>query len=163
MKVVSIYSALLGQKKLKKQFVEDLRNLLHRDNKLHMIPGKLSFVKYSELKNWSIRQIAKEGELSEEDQALVDKVHHMLLIINTDFEFVVRMLYSFRNGPKAGIRVHNYEDNYEWTNKDGNEKLSTHNLPKAHFRWNWQRYTLSEESVKRITEFVDNILGNYIP
>lgn len=163
MKVVSIYSALLGQKKLKKQFVEDLRNLLHRDNKLHMIPGKLSFVKYSELKNWSIRQIAKEGELSEEDQALVDKVHHMLLIINTDFESVVRMLYSFLNGPKAGIRVHNYEDNYEWTNKDGNEKLSTHNLPKAHFRWNWQRYTLSEESVKRITEFVDNILGNYIP
>lgn len=163
MKVVSIYSALLGQKKLKKQFVEDLRNLLHRDNKLHMIPGKLSFVKYSELENWSIRQIAKEGELSEEDQALVDKVHHMLLIINTDFEPVVRMLYSFRNGPKAGIRVHNYEDNYEWTNKDGNEKLSTHNLPKAHFRWNWQRYTLSEESVKRITEFVDNILGNYIP
>ena len=82
----------------------------------------------------------------------------MLLIINTDFESVIRMLYSFRNGPKAGIRVHNYEDNYEWTNKDGNEKLSTHNLPKAHFRWNWQRYTLSEESVKRITEFVDNIL-----
>ena len=109
MKVVSIYSALLGQKKLKKQFVEDLRNLLHRDNKLHMIPGKLSFVKYSELKNWSIRQIAKEGELSEEDQALVDKVHHMLLIINTDFESVVRMLYSFRNGPKAGIKVYDYE------------------------------------------------------
>lgn len=109
MKVVSIYSALLGQKKLKEQFVEDLRNLLHRDNELHMIPGKLSFIKYSELKNWSIRQIAKEGKLSEEDQALVDKVHHMLLIINTDFESVVRMLYSFRNGPKAGIKVYDYE------------------------------------------------------
>lgn len=109
MKVVSIYSALLGQKKLKEQFVEDLRNLLHRDNELHMISGKLSFIKYSELKNWSIRQIAKEGRLSEEDQALVDKVHHMLLIINTDFESVVRMLYSFRNGPKAGIKVYDYE------------------------------------------------------
>lgn len=96
--------------------------------------------------------------MSEEDQALVDKVHHMLLIINTDFESVVRMLYSFRNGPKAGIKVYDYEKNYEWTNKDGNEKLSTHNLPKSHFRWNWQRYTLSRESVKRITEFVDNIL-----
>lgn len=158
MKTVSIYSALLGQKKLKEQFVEDLRNLLHRDNKLRMIPGKLSFVKYSELKTWSIRQIAKEGELLEEDQALVDKVNHMLLIINTDFDSVVRMLYSFRNGPKAGIRVYNYDKNYEWTNKDGNEKLSTHNLPKSHFRWNWKRYTLSRESVKRITEFVDNIL-----
>ena len=110
------------------------------------------------MKNWSIRQIAKEGELSEEDQALVDKVHHMLLIINTDFESVVRMLYSFRNGPKAGIRVYDYGKNYEWTNKDGNEKPSTHNLPKSHFRWNWKRYTLSRESVKRITEFVDNIL-----
>lgn len=158
MKTVSIYSALLGQKKLKEQFVEDLRNLLHKDNKLRMISGKLSFVKYSELKNWSIRQIAKEGELSEEDQALVDKVHHMLLIINTDFESVVRMLYSFRNGSKAGIRVYDYGKNYEWTNKDGNEKPSTHNLPKSHFRWNWKRYTLSRESVKRITEFVDNIL-----
>lgn len=158
MKIVSIYSALLGQKKLKEQFVEDLRNLLHKDNKLRMTSGKLSFVKYSELKIWSIRQIAKEGELSEEDQALVDKVHHMLLIKNTDFDSVVRMLYSFRNGPKAGIRVYNYDKNYEWTNKDGNEKLSTHNLPKSHFRWNWKRYTLSRESVKRITEFVDNIL-----
>lgn len=62
MKAVSIYSALLGQKKLKEQFVEDLRNLLHRDNKLCMIPGKLSFVKYSELRTWSIRQIAKKGD-----------------------------------------------------------------------------------------------------
>lgn len=158
MKAVSIYSALLGQKKLKEQFVEDLRNLLHRDNKLRMIPGKLSFVKYSELKTWSIRQIAKEGELFEEDQALIDKVNYMLLTLNTDFESVIRMLYSFRNGPKAGIRVYDYGKNYEWTNKDGNEKLSTHNLPKAHFRWNWRRCTLSEESVKRITEFVDNIL-----
>lgn len=158
MKTVSIYSALLGQKKLKEQFVEDLRNLLYKDNELYITLGKLSFVKYSELKTWSVRQIAKEGELSEEDQALVDKVHHMLLIINTDFESVVRMLYSFRNGPKAGIRVYDYGKNYEWTNKDGNEKLSTHNLPKAHFRWNWQRYILSEESVKRITGFVDSIL-----
>lgn len=158
MKTVSIYSALLVQKKLKEQFVEDLRNLLHKDNKLRMTSGKLSFVKYSELKNWSIRQIAKENELSEEDQALVDKVDYMLLIKNTDFESVIRMLYSFRNGVKSGIKVYDTEKNYEWTNKDGNKKLSTHNLPKAHFRWNWQRYILSQESVKRITEFVDNIL-----
>lgn len=50
------------------------------------------------------------------------------------------------------------EDNYEWTNKDGNEKYSTKNLPKAHFRWDWGRYTLSKESVDKITEFVDAIL-----
>lgn len=65
---------------------------------------------------------------------------------------------SFRNGPKSGIKVADLEDNYEWTNKDGNEKYSTKNLPKAHFRWDWRRYTLSKESVDKITEFVDTIL-----
>lgn len=50
------------------------------------------------------------------------------------------------------------EDNYEWTNKDGNEKYSTKNIPKAHFRWDWRRYTLSKKSVDKITEFVDTIL-----
>lgn len=74
------------------------------------------------------------------------------------FESVIRMLYSFRNGPKSGIKVADPEDNYEWTNKDGNEKYSTKNLPKAHFRWDWRRYTLSKESVDKITEFVDTIL-----
>lgn len=28
----------------------------------------------------------------------------------------------------------------------------------AHFRWDWRRYTLSKESVDKITEFVDTIL-----
>lgn len=78
--------------------------------------------------------------------------------IGSDFESVIRMLYSFRNGPKSGIKVADPEDNYEWTNKDGNEKYSTKNLPKAHFRWDWRRYTLSKESVDKITEFVDTIL-----
>lgn len=77
--------------------------------------------------------------------------------IGSDFESVIRMLYSFRNGPKSGIKVADPEDNYEWTNKDGNEKYSTKNLPKAHFRWDWRRYTLSKESVDKITEFVDTM------
>lgn len=84
-----------------------------------------------------------------------------LLFVKKDesgFESVIRMLYSFRNGPKSGIKVADSEDNYEWTNKDGNEKYSTKNLPKAHFRWDWRRYTLSKESVDKITEFVDAIL-----
>lgn len=58
----------------------------------------------------------------------------------------------------SGIKVADPEDNYEWTNKDGNEKYFTKNLPKAHFRWDWRRYTLSKESVDKITEFVDTIL-----
>lgn len=92
------------------------------------------------------------------DRALINKVYHMLFDIGSDFESVIRMLYSFRNGPKSGIKVADPEDNYEWTNKDGNEKYSTKNLPKAHFRWDWRRYTLSKESVDKITEFVDTIL-----
>lgn len=97
-------------------------------------------------------------DLGQADRALINKVYHMLFDIGSDFESVIRMLYSFRNGPKSGIKVADPEDNYEWTNKDGNEKYSTKNLPKAHFRWDWRRYTLSKESVDKITEFVDTIL-----
>lgn len=97
-------------------------------------------------------------DLEQADRALINKVYHMLFDIGSDFESVIRMLYSFRNGPKSGIKVADPEDNYEWTNKDGNEKYSTKNLPKAHFRWDWRRYTLSKESVDKITEFVDTIL-----
>lgn len=85
-------------------------------------------------------------------------LYYMLFEIHSDFESVIRMLYSFRNGPKSGLKVADPDDNYKWTNKDGNEKYSTKNLPKAHFRWDWRRYTLSKESVDKITEFVDTIL-----
>lgn len=158
MDVVSIYTALLGQKKLKERFVEELRGLLQRENEFYVVPGKLNLIKYSELESWSVREFNNKNKLKEEDQALIDKVHYMLFVINSDFESVIRMLHSFRNGTKAGIRVHNPEDNYEWTNKDGNQKMSTYNLPKAHFRWNWRRYVLSNDSVDRITNFVDKIL-----
>lgn len=106
---------------------------------------------------WSVRELFGE-DLEQADRALINKVYHMLFDIGSDFESVIRMLYSFRNGPKSGIKVANPEDNYEWTNKDGNEKYSTKNLPKAHFRWDWRKYTLSKESVDKITEFVDTIL-----
>lgn len=119
--------------------------------------GKLNFIRYSEMKNWSVRELFGE-DLEQADRALINKVYHMLFDIGSDFESVIRMLYSFRNGPKSGIKVADPEDNYEWTNKDGNEKYSTKNLPKAHFRWDWRRYTLSKESVDKITEFVDTIL-----
>lgn len=104
-----------------------------------------------------VRELFGE-DLEQADRALINKVYHMLFDIGSDFESVIRMLYSFRNGPKSGIKVADPEDNYEWTNKDGNEKYSTKNLPKAHFRWDWRRYTLSKESVDKITEFVDTIL-----
>lgn len=119
--------------------------------------GKLNFIRYSEMKNWSVRELFGE-DLEQADRALINKVYHMLFDIGSDFESVIRMLYSFRNGPKSGIKVADPEDNYEWTNKDGNEKYSTKNIPKAHFRWDWRRYTLSKKSVDKITEFVDTIL-----
>lgn len=156
MDTVSKYTALLGQKKLKESFVKDLELVLSRKD-LGMEIGKLNFISYSKLSNWNVRELIGT-DLRSEDQALLDKVYHMLFCINSDFESVIRMLYSFRNGPKSGLKVANPDDNYEWTNKDGNEKCSTKNLPKAHFRWNWQRYTLSKESVDKITEFVDTIL-----
>lgn len=40
--------------------------------------------------------------------------------------------YEFKPFDKVLVRD---EDDKEWTNKDGNEKYSTKNLPKAHFRW----------------------------
>lgn len=156
MDIVSKYTALLGQQKLKESFVKDLELVLSRKNP-NIEKGKLNFIRYSEMKNWSVRELFGE-DLEQADRALINKVYHMLFDIGSDFESVIRMLYSFRNGPKSGIKVADPEDNYEWTNKDGNEKYSTKNLPKAHFRWDWRRYTLSKESVDKITEFVDTIL-----
>lgn len=112
---------------------------------------------YDRDENRNVRELFDE-DLEQADRALINKVYHMLFDIGSDFESVIRMLYSFRNGPKSGIKVANPEDNYEWTNKDGNEKYSTKNLPKAHFRWDWRKYTLSKESVDKTTEFVDTIL-----
>lgn len=155
-KKYSKYTALLGQQKLKESFVKDLELVLSRKNP-NIEKGKLNFIRYSEMKNWSVRELFGE-DLEQADRALINKVYHMLFDIGSDFESVIRMLYSFRNGPKSGIKVADPEDNYEWTNKDGNEKYSTKNLPKAHFRWDWRRYTLSKESVDKITEFVDTIL-----
>lgn len=131
MDIVSKYTALLGQQKLKESFVKDLELVLSRKNP-NIEKGKLNFIRYSEMKNWSVRELFGE-DLEQADRALINKVYHMLFDIGSDFESVIRMLYSFRNGPKSGIKVADPEDNYEWTNKDGNEKYSTKNLPKAHF------------------------------
>ena len=128
MDIVSKYTALLGQQKLKESFVKDLELVLSRKNP-NIEKGKLNFIRYSEMKNWSVRELFGE-DLEQADRALINKVYHMLFDIGSDFESVIRMLYSFRNGPKSGIKVADPEDNYEWTNKDGNEKYSTKNLPK---------------------------------
>lgn len=97
--------------------------ILSKSDGYQIVPDKLTFVYFSELKDWSVRDMGNQGKLSEEDEALINKVTHMLFDINCDFESVIRMLYSFRNGPKSGIKVADPEDNYEWTNKDGNQNI----------------------------------------
>lgn len=114
MDIVSKYAALLGQQKLKESFVKDLELVLSRKNP-NIEKGKLNFIRYSEMKNWSVRELFGE-DLEQADRALINKVYHMLFDIGSDFESVIRMLYSFRNGPKSGIKVADPEDNYEWPN-----------------------------------------------
>ena len=103
MDIVSKYTALLGQQKLKESFVKDLELVLSRKNP-NIEKGKLNFIRYSEMKNWSVRELFGE-DLEQADRALINKVYHMLFDIGSDFESVIRMLYSFRNGPKSGIKV----------------------------------------------------------
>jgi len=99
-------------------------------------------------------------ELTEAGHALLLKVHSM--VYGGDLATVLRMLYSFRFGVKR-IKSNPYGKNtdsmYEWTDKDGNEKLShKRNLPKAHFRWNYgKRYTLSVLELERIETFLGAI------
>lgn len=112
MDIVSKYTALLGQQKLKESFVRDLELVLSRKYP-NIEKGKLNFIRYSEMKNWSVRELFGE-DLEQADRALINKVYHMLFDIGSDFESVIRMLYGFRNGPKSGIKVADPEDNYDW-------------------------------------------------
>lgn len=50
MDIVSKYTALLGQQKLKESFVKDLELVLSRKNP-NIEKGKLNFIRYSEMKN----------------------------------------------------------------------------------------------------------------
>lgn len=153
MKAMHPYLALAYQNKLKEMFLKDFKKALSKDRKV-LEKGKLNFINYSQLKNWDVREL--HDDLGEVEQALYDKVKHM--IYNTDMGSVLRMLYSFRNGVKR-LPCRDEDDLYEWTNKDGNEKLSHKgNLPLAHFRFNWdKRYIIPESMLNNIKEFVDTI------
>lgn len=161
MDIVSKYTALLGQQKLKESFVKDLELVLSRKDP-NIEKGKLNFIRYSEMKNWSVRELFGE-DLEQADRALINKVYHMIFDIGSDFESVIRMLYSFRNGPKSGIKVADPEDNYEWTNKDGNEKYSTYErecdaLFDIDGRGNTERLVTGNPKLRNLLED-----GEYIP
>lgn len=95
--------------------------------------------------------------------ALLKKVENMLDKGNglTD---VLIMFNSFSRGTKrlktCGASDYVHEKQYEWTEKDGNEKLSHRgNLPRAHFRWNFgERYTLTDEELNKIQGFINPYL-----
>ena len=80
MDIVSKYTALLGQQKLKESFVKDLELVLSRKNP-NIEKGKLNFIRYSEMKNWSVRELFGE-DLEQADRALTNKVYHMLFDID---------------------------------------------------------------------------------
>jgi hypothetical protein len=73
----------------------------------------------------------------------------------SNFFFEGTSIYSYGHHFEVGRIVKNKQGKKAYLI---NEKYSTKNLPKAHFRWDWGRYTLSKESVDKITEFVDAIL-----
>lgn len=79
MDIVSKYTALLGQQKLKESFVKDLELVLSRKDP-NIEKGKLNFIRYSEMKNWSVRELFGE-DLEQADRALINKVYHMLFDI----------------------------------------------------------------------------------
>lgn len=96
-------------------------------------------------------------ESTEEEEALVGKVEHMLWRYGL-YE-VLRMLCSFKNGPK---RITSFKwiggQELEWVQSAHGEYQSYgKNLPKAHFRWNYgERYVLSEDCLYRLELFLDN-------
>ncbi len=99
-------------------------------------------------------------KVSETQYSLIDKVDSML-DKGAGLKDVLIMLNSFSRGTKRiksnpyGGR--NHESYYDWTEKDGNEKLSHKgNIPKAHFRWNYgERYTLTDEELNKIQQFIN--------
>lgn len=70
MDIVSKYTALLGQQKLKESFVRDLELVLSRKYP-NIEKGKLNFIRYSEMKNWSVRELFGE-DLEQADRALIN-------------------------------------------------------------------------------------------
>lgn len=100
--------------------------------------------------------------------SLIDKIDSMLDKGNSLGDVLI-MLNSFLR-PKGlnGVRgtkrlrsnVRGTDDYHEWTEKDGNEKLSHKgNLPKAHFRWNYgERYILTDEELNKIQKFISPYL-----
>lgn len=174
------YIGLLNPSKLKSEFLFDLflvfspeknKNVSLRNwNYIHLHNGHN--VTYNDIQKGRKILIQNEDEtyrecksfeeilnLTKTQYALINKVDNMLA--KNGLLDVIVMLNSFnKKGLKRissnpfGERKH--EEQYKYTDKDGNEKLShAGNLPNAHFRWNFgERYILTEEDLNKIERFI---------
>jgi len=146
------YKALMNPNKVKNEFLLGLI--------LMLAPEKADYNEKSF--NSKFRGFGNTSELigiTDVQKELIDKVKHILFYRGGMYD-VVNMLHSFSRGTKR-LRTNNnneraHEDQYIFTCKDGNPKLSHYgNLPNAHFRWNsGERYTLSSEDLKRIELYI---------
>ena len=150
------YIALMYPNKVKEEFINLLIGKLGNVN-----PEQVAFRRrfegnlYENMKHPTIN-------LNETQQALVGKVEHMLFYKSGLLD-VIMMLNSFSKGVKAvggNKDSYTHDKQYQWTDKDGNEKLShAGNLPKAHFRWDFgKRYVLDTKDLQSIAELVKPFL-----
>jgi|GEM_PF-6902269 len=149
------YLPLLNLNQLRQDFIKDFV--------LHFSPAENAYEKWIETQkpNYYVLKSQEEVEILEipfSEYALIEKVMHM--VEKFDFYNTVNFLNRLPKGVKRlrsnpyGER--NHESYYDYTEKDGNEKLSHKgNLPKAHFRWNYgERYILSAESIEKVITFL---------
>lgn len=148
------YLPLLNLAQLRVDFIKDLV--------LYFSPAENSYEKWLETQKANYYVIKKNEqieilEIPFAEYALIEKVYHM--VNRFDFYNTVNFLNALPRGVKrlkSNPDENDHEKQYEWTDKDGNEKLSHKgNLPKAHFRWNHgERYILSEESIQKVIRFL---------
>lgn len=152
------YVALINPKKYKEQFLDELIGCLSR------VSGK-GQVEFRRKFESNLLEICKHPtiDLNETQIALINKVEHMLFY-RGGLKDVLSMLQSFSRGTKRLRSNYNadsrHENHYEYTDKDGNEKLSHKgNLKKAHFRWNdGGRYTLTDSDINNIHGLINPLL-----
>ncbi len=158
MKQTDKYICLLNISKIQDEFLNELISVLSG-----------STVKHIELKSRfdsELKELLKHPtiKLNETQTALIEKVNHMYYK-GAGFLDIISMLDSFKRGVKrlkTAQTNYYHEKQYEWTDKDGNDKLShENNLPNAHFKWNGgTRYVLSSKDLTTIADFIKPIVNH---
>lgn len=182
------YIALIRPSDLKTEFIIDLIGLfsgnkfmakenwerLNRSGYLHFLHNHEMYLngtmKERDIENHK-KQIPRWDDIRTKEQelgvtpvqyALIDKIDHMMFY-RGGLKPILDMLHSFRRGVKrlnSNPSEFVHKEMYEWTYKNGNEKLSHKgNLPLGHFRWDeGTRYVLPESDLKLIAEFIEPLV-----